>query len=67
MHRADLFQRRCVRRIDPAAAQVQTCALVHRIARHPMSHAPLLILPTAALRISAGRVRLPDGMDRAEP
>ncbi|QNH17695.1 hypothetical protein HEP74_02850 [Xanthomonas sp. SS] len=39
----------------------------HRIARPPMPHAPLLILPTDALRISAGRVRLPDGMDRAEP
>jgi hypothetical protein len=32
-----------------------------------MPHAPLLILPTDTLRISAGRVRLPDGMDRAEP
>jgi len=67
MRRPDLFQRRRAQRIDPTTAQVQTCALVHRIARPPMSHAPLLILPTAALRISAGRVRLPDGMERAEP
>jgi hypothetical protein len=67
MRSAGLFQRRCAGRIDPVTAQVQTCALIHRIARPPMPHAPLLILPTDALRISAGRVRLPDGVDRAEP
>ncbi|KLD76630.1 hypothetical protein ACFOPN_08430 [Xanthomonas hyacinthi] len=67
MQRAGLFQRCCAERIDPLMAQVQTCALVHRIARPPMPHAPLLILPNDALRASAGRVRLPDGMDNAEP